>query len=233
MICPVYIAEIAPPAWRGRLGALFQLGIVLGIFATLFINRQIQSLGGHQWNVQSGWRWMLAAEALPALVFIVLLVPIPESPKWLVQAGREDEARATLMRIGGPDYAAAEVATVREVLAQEEGSFAELFSRRLPAAAIDRRGYHAGLAAQRHQRGNVLFHRHLQGGHRRRPRGLHVVGVDRFRELDRHLHRHPLRRRGRAQAAALAGQRRASRRAGGSRLRVRGQSPFARACSGE
>ncbi len=134
MICPVYIAEIAPPAWRGRLGALFQLGIVLGIFATLFINRQIQSLGGHQWNVQSGWRWMLAAEALPALVFIVLLLPIPESPKWLVQAGREDEARATLHRIGGPDYADAEVAAVREVLAHEEGSFAELFSRayRLP-----------------------------------------------------------------------------------------------------
>src|SRR5205823_648666 len=45
MICPVYIAEIAPPAWRGRLGTLFQLGIVVGIFLTLFINAEIQSLG--------------------------------------------------------------------------------------------------------------------------------------------------------------------------------------------
>jgi SP family arabinose:H+ symporter-like MFS transporter len=134
MICPVYIAEMAPPAWRGRLGALFQLGIVMGIFMTLFINGTIQSLGDADWNRQWGWRWMLAAEALPAAAFIVLLVSIPESPKWLVQAGREDEARATLQRIGGPAYAGAEVAAVRDVLAQEEGSFAELFSRayRLP-----------------------------------------------------------------------------------------------------
>jgi SP family arabinose:H+ symporter-like MFS transporter len=136
MICPVYIAEIAPPAWRGRLGTLFQLGIVVGIFMTLFINGKIQSLGDTDWNVNTGWRWMLAAEALPALVFIVLLVPIPESPKWLIQAGREAEARVTLERIGGPDYTNAEVAAVREVLAQEEGSFGELFSRayRLPLA---------------------------------------------------------------------------------------------------
>jgi sugar porter (SP) family MFS transporter len=128
MICPVYIAEIAPPAWRGRLGTLFQLGIVVGIFLTLLMNGKIQSLGDADWNVRLGWRWMLAAEAVPALVFIVLLVPIPESPKWLIQAGREVEARLTLQRIGGPEYADAEVTAVREVLAQEEGSFSELFS---------------------------------------------------------------------------------------------------------
>jgi MFS transporter, SP family, arabinose:H+ symporter len=129
MICPVYIAEIAPPAWRGRLGTLFQLGIVIGIFITLFINAKIQSLGDLDWNVRSGWRWMLAAETLPALLFISLLVPIPESPKWLIQARREQEARKTLGRIGGANYADAEVAAVKEVLQQEEGSFAELFSR--------------------------------------------------------------------------------------------------------
>jgi sugar porter (SP) family MFS transporter len=134
MICPVYIAEIAPPTWRGRLGTLFQLGIVVGIFMTLFINGKVQSLGDMDWNREYGWRWMLAAEVLPALVFIVLLVPIPESPKWLIQAGREAEARVTLERIGGPEYTTAEVAAVCEVLAQEEGSFGELFSRayRLP-----------------------------------------------------------------------------------------------------
>src|SRR5512137_2742793 len=77
---------------------------------------------------------MLAAEVLPALGFIALLVPIPESPKWLIQAGREGEARATLERVGGPGYADAEIAAVRDVLAREEGSFRELFSRayRLP-----------------------------------------------------------------------------------------------------
>jgi SP family arabinose:H+ symporter-like MFS transporter len=134
MICPIYIAEIAPPRWRGRMGTLFQLGIVTGIFVTLFINGMIQGLGDQAWNVQAGWRWMLAAEVLPAFAFVALLVPIPESPKWLIQAGREREARATLERVGGPAYAAVEIAAVREVLAREEGSFAELFSRayRLP-----------------------------------------------------------------------------------------------------
>jgi SP family arabinose:H+ symporter-like MFS transporter len=128
MICPVYIAEMAPPAWRGRLGTLFQLGIVTGIFITLFINAEIQSLGDLGWNVRLGWRWMLAAETAPALVFIALLVPIPESPKWLIQAGRELEARKTLNRIGGASYADREVAAVKEVLREERGSFTELFA---------------------------------------------------------------------------------------------------------
>jgi MFS transporter, SP family, arabinose:H+ symporter len=130
MICPVYIAEIAPPQWRGRLGSLFQLGIVTGIFITLFINGWIQRPTDAAWNVASGWRWMLAAEAVPALLFLGLLFPIPESPRWLIQANRESEARATLHRIGGDGYADAEIAAVKEVLRQEAGSFREFFSRR-------------------------------------------------------------------------------------------------------
>ena len=136
MICPVYIAEIAPPHWRGRLGSLFQLGIVTGIFVTLFINGWIQRPADVAWNVARGWRWMLAAEAIPALLFLGLLFPIPESPRWLIQAKREDEARATLRRIGGEIYAESEITAVKDVLRQEEGSFGELFSRRyrLPLA---------------------------------------------------------------------------------------------------
>lgn len=130
MICPVYIAEIAPPQWRGRMGTLFQLGIVTGIFVTLFINGWIQRPEDPAWNTAYGWRWMLAVEALPAFIFIFLLFPIPESPKWLIQANREAEARKTLNRIGGEAYADAEVAAVKEVLQQEEGSLAELFSGR-------------------------------------------------------------------------------------------------------
>jgi sugar porter (SP) family MFS transporter len=134
MICPVYIAEIAPAKWRGRLGTLFQLGIVSGIFFTLFINRWIQQSGDAAWNTEHGWRWMLAAEAAPAFVFLVLLFATPESPRWLIQAGREEEARRILDRVGGAEHARAEIAAVKNVLQQEEGSLAELFSRhyRLP-----------------------------------------------------------------------------------------------------
>jgi MFS transporter, SP family, arabinose:H+ symporter len=128
MICPVYIAEIAPAKWRGRLGTLFQFGIVTGIFLTLFINRWIQKSGDAAWNTDYGWRWMLAAEAVPAFVFLFLLFPIPESPRWLIQAGRDEEARRILARIGGGEHATAEIAVVKNVLQQEEGSLIELFS---------------------------------------------------------------------------------------------------------
>jgi len=130
MICPVYIAEMAPKAWRGRLGSLFQFGIVSGIFLTLFINARIQGLGDEAWNASSGWRWMLGAEALPALLLLAVLLRVRESPRWLVQAGCESEARRILEDIGGAAHARDEIAAVREVLGQEEGRFAELFGAR-------------------------------------------------------------------------------------------------------
>ncbi|MCU0781701.1 MAG: sugar porter family MFS transporter [Akkermansiaceae bacterium] len=130
MICPVYIAEIAPKEWRGRLGSLFQLGIVLGIFLTLFINARIQGLGDETWNTTMGWRWMLGAEVAPAIILLALLFFVPESPRWLIQAGREEEARKIFESVGGAQHAGREIATVREVLGQEEGRFSELFHAR-------------------------------------------------------------------------------------------------------
>ncbi len=130
MICPVYVAELAPKAWRGRLGSLFQLGIVSGIFLTLFINARIQSLGDSSWNTTSGWRWMLGAEVAPALLLLSLLFFVQESPRWLIQAGRELEGRRILEAIGGPVHAQAEIDAVRSVLREEEGGFMELFDPR-------------------------------------------------------------------------------------------------------
>ena len=77
---------------------------------------------------------MLFLEALPAVFFLALLFPIPESPRWLIQAGRETDARRTLNRIGGTEYADEEVAAVNGVLRDELGTFSELFARtyRLP-----------------------------------------------------------------------------------------------------
>ena len=130
MICPVYIAEMATKNWRGRLGSLFQLGIVTGIFVTLFINARIQGLGDEAWNVASGWRWMLGSEVAPAVLLLVLLFYVPESPRWLIQAGREPAARQILENIGGAVHANAEMAAVREASGQEEGRFLDLFHAR-------------------------------------------------------------------------------------------------------
>lgn len=130
MVCPVYIAELAPAGRRGRLGSLFQFGIVTGIFLTLFINAFIQRLGDESWNAGVGWRWMLGAEVLPAMMLLALLIFAPESPRWLIQAGREAEARSILRRLSGPDGAESEINAVRAALGQEEGRFTELFHAR-------------------------------------------------------------------------------------------------------
>jgi SP family arabinose:H+ symporter-like MFS transporter len=128
MICPVYIAEIAPEKWRGRLGTLFQLGIVTGIFLTLFINKVIQGMGDAAWNTAYGWRWMLGMEVVPAAAFIALLFAVPESPRWLAQKGRDDEARVILTKVDGADHAAKEMAAIHETARLEAGRFFELFS---------------------------------------------------------------------------------------------------------
>ena len=128
MICPVYIAEIAPEKWRGRLGTLFQLGIVTGIFITLFINSFIQGLGDTAWNTAVGWRWMLGMEVVPAIAFIALLFTVPESPRWLAQKGREKEALDIMIKVDGPEHAASEMAAIRDSASGEEGRFSELFT---------------------------------------------------------------------------------------------------------
>lgn len=128
LICPVYIAEISPEKWRGRLGSLFQLGIVTGIFLTLFVNKMIQGMGDTAWNTEMGWRWMLGMEVVPAIVFIALLFTVPESPRWLTQKGRENEAKEILAKVGGEEHAEKELQSIRAAIGQEEGHFAELLS---------------------------------------------------------------------------------------------------------
>jgi SP family arabinose:H+ symporter-like MFS transporter len=128
MICPVYIAEIAPGKWRGRLGTLFQLGIVTGIFLTLFVNRLVQRLGDDSWNAAMGWRWMVGLEAVPAIGFISLLFAVPESPRWLAQQGRAQEALGILTEVGGAENAAHELDAIQAMLKREQGGWGELLS---------------------------------------------------------------------------------------------------------
>ncbi len=139
MIAPVYIAEISPEKRRGRFGSLFQLGIVVGIAVVYWVNYLILKAGHHikaghhpagmDWNQTTGWRWMLGSETLPALVFLAMLLTIKESPRWLIIADREAEARTILTRFFGTVRAEKEIASVKQVAHQEEGRLRELFRK--------------------------------------------------------------------------------------------------------
>jgi sugar porter (SP) family MFS transporter len=93
---PLYIAEIAPAKWRGRLVGCFQFNVVSGILLAYLSNYVVglQHLGADE------WRWKLGVSALPAAFFLLLLFAIPRSPRWLVQKGRVPEALAVLQAVG-------------------------------------------------------------------------------------------------------------------------------------
>ncbi|MBI5396687.1 MAG: sugar porter family MFS transporter [Verrucomicrobia bacterium] len=128
---PMYIAEITPARVRGRMVSVNQIAIVGGIALTAFINYFIAKDASQAWLIETGWRWMFAAGILPSVFFGLLLLTIPESPRWLIEMRREDEARAILARVGGGAFAAAESAGIKAALSQEKGTWGELFSRTL------------------------------------------------------------------------------------------------------
>jgi sugar porter (SP) family MFS transporter len=135
---PMYIAEITPAHLRGRMVAVNQIAIVGGIAATAFINYFIAHARGdpalpvnQDWLINTGWRWMFATGIVPSVLFGLLLIPIPESPRWLVERRCNDRAMEILGRVGGASFAASECAAIRAAIAREQGNWGELFSRRL------------------------------------------------------------------------------------------------------
>nr|WP_245797855.1 sugar porter family MFS transporter [Mangrovactinospora gilvigrisea] len=106
MISPAYIAEVAPAAYRGRLASFQQAAIVLGIFVSQLVNYFIAQGAGGKSEGDLGplqaWQWMLGVMVLPAVVYFVLAVGIPESPRWLVKHGRDEQARHILEQLEGP-----------------------------------------------------------------------------------------------------------------------------------
>ena len=97
---PMYIAEIAPAKWRGRLVGLFQFNVVFGILLAYFSNYILGTMGFGA----AEWRWKLGVTAVPAAFFFLMLFGIPRSPRWLVKKGRIDEAREVLRLIGEENY---------------------------------------------------------------------------------------------------------------------------------
>lgn len=119
-LSPMYIAEVSPSDTRGRMVSINQLTIVLGILAAQIVNYLIAEPmpAGMElppidsWNCQYGWRYMFWAEALPSMLFLMLVLFIPESPRWLMLNGRADKASSIFTSIGGGDYAKAEIEAI-------------------------------------------------------------------------------------------------------------------------
>ena len=139
-LSPMYIAEVAPTAIRGKLVSLNQMTIVLGILAAQITNLCIADTIPAEftpadiaasWNGQMAWRWMFWAAAVPSTAFLLLALFIPESPRWLAMKLRNDEASSVLSRIGGDAYAAAELAAVNAANAADasQGGLKMLFSK--------------------------------------------------------------------------------------------------------
>ncbi|AXQ28576.1 D-xylose transporter XylE [Solimonas sp. K1W22B-7] len=118
MVSPLYIAEIAPREARGRLVSCNQMAIVIGIVLVYFVNWWIARQGDSAWLHASGWRWMFASAALPAGLFLALLMAVPDTPRSLVFRGREAEAQGLLQRLNGAEEGARTLAEIRDSLVE-------------------------------------------------------------------------------------------------------------------
>jgi SP family xylose:H+ symportor-like MFS transporter len=125
MLSPLYIAEISPSAIRGRLVSFNQLAIVGGMLIVYFVNWYIAAQGDDTWLKATGWRLMLASEAVPSLIFLVLLMFVPDTPRWFVMRGKNERALAELRRITDEADARSILADIERTLKVRE---APLFS---------------------------------------------------------------------------------------------------------
>jgi sugar porter (SP) family MFS transporter len=127
---PMYIAEISPAQWRGRLVGLFQFCVVFGILLAYFSNYLIGTM--HLGAAE--WRWEFGVAAAPALLFFALLFAIPRSPRWLVKKGRVEDARGVLQKIGEENFEQELQEIVESIEVEQKQTGERLFSRkhRLP-----------------------------------------------------------------------------------------------------
>lgn len=131
-LSPMYISEMSPPHLRGRFVSLNQLMIMIGILTAQVVNWRISLLDtnlpvdanlemiSQSWSGQYAWRWMFGVEVVPALIFFLLMIFMPESVRWLVKNGQADRAEKILTKVAGPVYARSEVGSIQETISEEE-----------------------------------------------------------------------------------------------------------------
>ena len=110
MLSPMYIAEISPAHLRGRMVAINQLTVVLGILITNLVNYTLRN------NGEDAWRWMFGLGAVPSGLFLLGALSLPESPRWLIKAGNTDKAKIILQKIGGHDFVNESTAAIQKTL---------------------------------------------------------------------------------------------------------------------
>jgi SP family arabinose:H+ symporter-like MFS transporter len=130
ILSPMYVAEISPPAVRGRMGTLYQMSIIIGILMSYTINYTLRNIGS------TNWRWMFITGAIPAIIFFLLLLRAPETPRYLVIAGREREAFDILKRIAGEESARVEISEIRASLSGHRNNWCSLFQPGIRRAVI-------------------------------------------------------------------------------------------------
>ncbi len=120
LVAPMYVSEVTPAHLRGRMGALYQMAIVTGILGSYLINYLLHDAG------PDAWRYMFYTGAVPAVLYLSLVLTAPESPRFLIKKGRDAEALAVLTRIGG-DAPQTALTTIRTSLSEDRGHWRDLF----------------------------------------------------------------------------------------------------------
>ncbi len=131
MLCPMYIAEISPAEVRGRNVAINQLTVVIGILITNLVNYFIADTG------INAWRWMFGLGAIPSLLFLIGVIWLPESPRWLIKAGYAEKAKLVLNKIGSAEFVKQTVTAIEKSLTGPKAkSYKAVFEKSIRPAVI-------------------------------------------------------------------------------------------------